>query len=68
KYFQAHEANELAPFFCYIDFSLAKAFNRGLTRVKTLSEGDEKCEFRYKKGRTTKADWPPEFLKKELGS
>lgn len=65
KYFQRYEADEFAPYFCHIDFLLAKTFHRGLTRPTALSEGDERCEFRYKKGRPTQAGWPPAFLEKQ---
>jgi hypothetical protein len=63
KFLQAQHADELAPFLCLVDFPLSKAFGRGLVRNKTISEGAEKCDFRYKKGRDTKEGWPPSFLK-----
>jgi hypothetical protein len=63
KFLHSQHADELAPFLCLVDFPLSKAFGRGLVRNKTISEGAEKCDFRYKKGRDTKEGWPPSFLK-----
>ena len=63
KFLHAQDADELAPFLCLVDFPLSKAFGRGLVRNMTISEGAEKCDFRYKKGRDTKEGWPPSFLK-----
>jgi L-2-amino-thiazoline-4-carboxylic acid hydrolase len=62
KFLHAQDADELAPFLCLVDFPLSKAFGRGLVRNMTISEGAEKCDFRYKKGRYTKEGWPPSFL------
>jgi hypothetical protein len=63
KFLHAQHADELAPFLCLVDFPLSKAFGRGLVRNMTISEGAEKCDFRYKKGRDTKEGWPASFLK-----
>jgi len=46
------------------------AFDRGLVRHKTIAEGAEVCDFRYKKGRETfvyplRDGWPPQFINKE---
>ena len=52
---------------CLSDYVVSKAFNRGLVRYKTIAEGAEKCDFRFKKGRETivyplNKGWPPLFL------
>lgn len=58
---------ELAPYLCLSDYVLSKAMNRGLVRYKTLAEGAEVCDFRFKKGQETfvyplRDGWPPKFL------
>ncbi|MGZ6230243.1 MAG: L-2-amino-thiazoline-4-carboxylic acid hydrolase, partial [Syntrophales bacterium] len=55
KFLHAQDADELAPFLCLTDFPLSKAFGRGLVRNMTISEGAERCDFRYKNGRYTKS-------------
>lgn len=60
--FRRNGAADVAPYFCHVDFLLARAFGRGLERPTALSEGDDRCRFRYRKGRPTPADWPPVFL------
>lgn len=67
KFYEAQGAQRLARYMCLSDFVVSKAFNRGLVRHKTLAEGSEKCDFRYKKGRETfvyplREGWPPRFL------
>ena len=61
KFLHVQHADELAPFLCLVDFPLSKAFGRGLVRNTTIAEGAEKCDFRYKRGRDTKAGWPPSY-------
>ena len=65
KFLHAQNADELAPFLCLVDFPLSKAFGSGLARTMTISEGAQKCDFRFKKGRDTKDGWPPSFLTNE---
>jgi hypothetical protein len=53
-----------------MDGVVSKAFDRGLVRYKTLAEGAEVCDFRYKAGRETflyplRDGWPPRFLNVE---
>lgn len=67
KFYQAKGADELAPYLCLSDYVVSDAFDRGLVRYKTLAEGAEVCDFRYKKGRETfvnplRGGWPPRFL------
>lgn len=68
KFYRAQDAAELAPYLCLSDYVVSDAFDRGLARSKTLAEGAEICDFRYKKGRATfvnplRDGWPPQFLK-----
>ena len=67
KLYVAQGAERLARYMCLSDYVVSKAFNRGLVRYKTIAEGAEKCDFRYKKGRPTfvsplREGWPPVFL------
>ena len=67
KFYRAQGADELAPYLCLSDYVVSDACDRGLVRYKTLAEGAEVCDFRYKKGRDTfvnplKNGWPPGFL------
>lgn len=67
KFYHAQGADELTPYLCLSDCVVSEAFDRGLVRYKTLAEGAEVCDFRYKKGRKTfvnplRDGWPPKFL------
>jgi hypothetical protein len=67
KFYREQGANELTPYLCLSDCVVSEAFDRGLVRYKTLAEGAEVCDFRYKKGRKTfvnplRDGWPPKFL------
>ena len=53
KFFHAQDANELTPYLCKLDFGMSQALGMGLVRTMTIAEGDEKCDFRYKRGRET---------------
>jgi hypothetical protein len=61
--FKAQNAKQLAPFFCLLDFPEAKQLNSGLFRTKTLAQGDDICNFRYKKGRKMVQNWETEVGK-----
>jgi hypothetical protein len=70
KLYHAQGADDLAPYMCLSDYVVSRAFDRGLVRYKTLAEGAEKCDFRYKKGRETfvyplRDGWPPRFLSQD---
>ena len=66
KFYRAQGAEELAPYLCLSDYVVSNAFDRGLVRYKTVAEGADVCDFRYKSGRETfvsplRAGWPPRF-------
>lgn len=66
KLYSAQGAGELSRYMCLSDYVVSKAFNRGLVRYKTIAEGAEKCDFRFKKRRETfvyplREGWPPHF-------
>jgi hypothetical protein len=67
KFYHAQGAGELAPYMCLSDYVVSQAFGRGLVRYKTVAEGAEVCDFRYKQGRETfvyplRDGWPPRFI------
>jgi len=63
EFFKAHDAKDLAPFICLLDFPVAKQLNSGFFRTKTLAQGDDICNFRYKKGREVVQSWDTEVEK-----
>jgi hypothetical protein len=65
KLYHVHDADEFLPFYCYLDFATYRTSGWGFTRTKTLAEGYERCDFRYKRGGKTVKEWPPSFLKHE---
>jgi hypothetical protein len=67
KLYSSQGAEKLARYMCLSDYVVSKAFNRGLVRYKTIAEGAEKCDFRYKKEKETfvyplREGWPLKFL------
>jgi len=62
KFFHVQGADDLTPYLCLADFPMSEAFGMGLTRTTTIAEGDEKCNFRFKRGRATQQGWLPAFL------
>lgn len=67
KYLQAHDAGELTPYFCDGDYVVAEMLGTGLQRTKTLSWGCDRCDFRFVKGGSTTAPWPPRFAERTCG-
>ena len=65
KLYHAHAADEFLPFYCYLDFVTHRMIGWGFARARTLAEGHERCEFRWKKGSETAKGWPPPFLKRD---
>jgi hypothetical protein len=70
KFYHAQGADELALYMCLSDYVVSQAFGRGLVRYKTIAEGAEVCDFRYKQGRETSVyplrdGWPPKFIDEE---
>lgn len=63
EYFKSHEAADLAVYFCLLDFPEHKLMGTGLTRTKTPAQGDDLCDFRFKKGRPLRQDWSTEVPK-----
>ena len=61
KYFRAQGAPELAPYFCLNDFPKSAVDGSGLSRTKTIGQGVDLCNFRYKKGRPVLQGWSTEI-------
>lgn len=54
KFLSKQGAAEFAPYICTADIIYSELFGWGLTRTKTIAEGFEKCDFRFKKGGKTR--------------
>jgi hypothetical protein len=65
KLYKAHGAEELLPYYCYLDFVSAKVRGFKFTRTQNLYAGHSRCNHRFKVGGVTKAPWPPPFLKRK---
>jgi len=63
KFYVAQGAEEFLPFYCFLDFPKSRLYGLGLSRTKTLAEGCEVCDFRFKAGRDCEKEWPPPFMK-----
>jgi hypothetical protein len=53
RFLSVQNALELAPYVCAVDEAASEMMGWGLSRTITLSEGGEKCDFRFKKGGET---------------
>jgi hypothetical protein len=67
KYLAREGAPELTRYLCLTDYITSEAIGRGLVRNKTLAEGCDHCDFRYKQGRDSylyplRNGWPPLFF------
>ena len=65
KLYHAYGADEFLPYYCYLDFVTQRTIGWGFSRTKTLAEGNQRCDFRMKKGGVTQKGWPPPFLIKK---
>jgi hypothetical protein len=67
KFLDRQGAPELTKYLCLTDYLTSEAVGRGLVRSKTLAEGCDRCDFRYRQGRASylyplRNGWPPEFI------
>lgn len=65
KFYRAQGAAEFTPYFCFLDYPQSRVLGLGLSRTKTLAEGHDRCDHRFKAGRKSEWVWPPPFLKDE---
>jgi len=64
KFYQEHDMVDFVPYLCAMDVPMSEVGKQGLHRTKTLAEGGDKCDFRFKGGRETKVNsaiWKDEF-------
>jgi hypothetical protein len=59
KFFGEQGAGEFTRYLCLVDYIQQRAMGTGFFRSTTLAEGDERCDFRWKKGSDTRPAWPP---------
>jgi hypothetical protein len=52
--YQEQGATELVPYLCACDYLYSEMLSWGLIRTTTLSEGGERCDFRFKRGGPTR--------------
>ena len=62
KFFHQQDADEFTPYLCQFDYVQQRAMQTGFFRTRTLAEGAERCDFRWKRGGGTRAGWPPPWL------
>ena len=67
KYLHAHDADEMTPYLCDVDYVAAEVLGYGLHRTKTLSWGCDRCDFRFSRHGQTTATWPPQFVERTCG-
>lgn len=54
RFVMGHGGEEFAPYICMSDIALSDAMGWGLKRTQTLADGCDHCDFRMKKGATTR--------------
>lgn len=67
KYLHAHDADEMTPYLCEVDYIAAELLGYGLHRTKTLSWGCDRCDFRFSRHGHVTATWPPDFVERNCG-
>ncbi len=50
RFFKEQGEEELIPYMCALDYIISDTFDWGLVRTQTIYNGDNVCNFRYKKG------------------
>jgi 2-dehydropantoate 2-reductase len=58
KFYHSQGADEFTPFLCPMDYATSRAMGLGMVRTTMLSQGAERCDFRFKRGRPTSYGWP----------
>ncbi len=61
KFLQQQGAFELTKYICTADIHYSNMFHWGLQRTTTLAEGQDRCDFRFKKGGATRVRLPDGF-------
>ncbi len=60
--FEKNGAAEYLRYMCLGDYALFRSLGIGFVRTQTIANGAPRCDFRFKRGGTTVAGWPPEDL------
>ena len=60
KFLWAQGAGEIAKYLCAVDILYSEALGWGLRRTMTLADGQERCDFRFKRGGKTHVALSPE--------
>jgi hypothetical protein len=63
KFYKEQEAEEYVPYLCLLDYPMFGSLKVGFSRTQTIGNGAPLCDFRFKKGGSTRQAWPPEKLK-----
>ncbi len=58
KFLARQGAPELAPYLCPVDILYSESLGWGLHRTMTLAEGHDRCDFRFKRGGSTRVAVP----------
>jgi len=58
-YLREHEAEDLLPYMCLLDFPVFKAMGVGLERTRTIARGNRTCDFRHNFDGRYHAEWEP---------
>lgn len=67
EFLRAQGAPELGPYLCAFDALYSDALGWGLIRTKTLAEGGDCCDFRFRQGGPTRVALPPALQTTEPG-
>ena len=49
KFYARQDAEDFLPFICQTDYVFSESFGYQLIRTKTIAQGDDFCDFRFKK-------------------
>lgn len=66
--YDAQGAGDFTKWACPSDFAMTKSLHIGMRRTKTLSAGDDRCDFRFSADWTPEDDWPPAFARERTDS
>lgn len=62
KLYKRYDAAEFLPYICLGDYPMFRKLGVGFYRTKTIGNGGDFCDFRFKKGVKTQTGWPPDTL------
>jgi hypothetical protein len=68
KLFKKLGAERYMPYICLGDYAMFGAFGVGLCRTRTIGNGGDLCDFRFKENGKTPSGWPPDDLEEFRGT